>query len=484
MDQDIELTSLRPLHRNTNNANDCEEGYMAEEAIFLTQSIGEASNEEDGNTCPICLETSGILVAGECQHVVCVACVKLLLKTDKRQRLCPMCRTELVVDNLRYVSTGKPLVDEKDFQDLKKAHDNESILLFESSDPGRREVVAFSSCAAFVVVIYMLAIFLEVQLADYHEDYYNEEDFMDIPLACRAPMPLSCQANGRYQCKSVPQVPIVMDDSNDIPLNDARCETENGTFSQKYAWATVVGTGTWISASRNIPIMCDHGHPNHYTLEIYYGDCVDGIGFPNSCADDPECFFSADARRVQWLSKPDIVYSIFDGRDDNRPIRIDPDHNLMVWKMGLPSNQVCRNAIRLSPQEGWYNLKTSLSQGEKPPYSMCGLKLRRERGLFFTVLGVGYPMKATVCLPQADFFVEMSLLILEGSNCDEILNRGPGDAGCITNRTTLFTGCESVTWDTIDGVIYTLFINGGAVEDGHSSPSRGDEGGTIMISRL
>ena len=65
MDQDIELTSLRPLHRNTNNANDCEEGCMAEEAIFLTQSIGEASNEEDGNTCPICLETSGILVAGE-----------------------------------------------------------------------------------------------------------------------------------------------------------------------------------------------------------------------------------------------------------------------------------------------------------------------------------------------------------------------------------------------------------------------------------
>jgi hypothetical protein len=437
-------------------------------------------NEEEALACPICLEPAGNMVAGECQHAVCISCVRQLLSSERSKRLCPMCRAELRVGDLKYVENGVDLSDEDDFQKWQKEEEaGEGALLIKSGRrpdaPTRADWLVLGVCGVFVVLIYALAAVLQARAAESHVEYYNEQVFLNQPLACTPVMPHDCADNGRLQCQEAPVDSSSFPNTNEGPLTLARCDTQNGTVYQKYAWTTVTGTGNWIAASRNLPIMCANDHLNDYHMEVYFGDCTKGQGFSRNCEDDPECPIFTDARQVRWLSEEGVDYYILDERFDNRPLMRDPNHFLVSWDMRIPSNQLCRNAELLNSDGLAHDLKVVEAQ-EKPRFTMCGLELSREDGSWYTIRGKGKPLTAKVCAPRADRMVKLNMVVFEEHNCDDLFSlQEEDDPGCIATRLTQFQDCEILTWDTGRGRLYTLFLSGGG------GPKWG--GGSITITQ-
>jgi hypothetical protein len=145
-------------------------------------------NEEEALACPICLEPAGNMVAGECQHAVCISCVRQLLSSERSKRLCPMCRAELRVGDLKYVENGVDLSDEDDFQKWQKEEEaGEGALLIKSGRrpdaPTRADWLVLGVCGVFVVLIYVLVAVLQPRAAELHVEYYNEQEFLNQPHA-------------------------------------------------------------------------------------------------------------------------------------------------------------------------------------------------------------------------------------------------------------------------------------------------------------
>jgi hypothetical protein len=299
-------------------------------------------------------------------------------------------------------------------------------------------------------------------------EYYNEQEFLSQPkpLACTPVMPRDCAENGRLQCQEAAPVDsssLYNTNEDEGPLMTlARCDTQNGTVYQKYAWTTVTGTGNWIAASRNLPIMCANDHLNNYHMEVYFGDCTKRQGFSRNCEDDPECMIFTDARQIHWLSEEGVTYYILDERFDNRPLMRDhPNHSLVLWNMRIPNNQVCRNAELLDSDGLTHELKAVEAQ-EKSRFTMCGLQLSREDGTWYTIRGKGDYLTAKVCAPRADRMVKLNMVVLEEHNCDALFSlQEEDDPGCVATRFTQFEDCETLTWDTARGRLYTLYISGG-----------------------
>ena len=67
----------------------------------LMANGGDVDEEEDGPTCPICLNTIEIFAVGLCNHPVCSEC-STRLRILCEQKECPICRQDMPMVGRQY----------------------------------------------------------------------------------------------------------------------------------------------------------------------------------------------------------------------------------------------------------------------------------------------------------------------------------------------------------------------------------------------
>ena len=407
---------------------------------------------------------------------------------------------------------------------------------------GRMDRLALSFCVLFMFSMTLIIIVVQVRLAgNFHNDYYNEADYYPSEndfdgemksVKCLPPMPVDCRENGLYQCPPKSQwfasKMIVLNETHPAvyetyPMQVASCTSDilpvlsaskspksEILTNQKYAWATLLGTGGWIRVERYASLSpCDGTELDVYVLDdAQHYTCHSPsssvsqregahVGYAQkSCEIDPLCLLSSqvDLWSVYWLTQKGQVYAIFDERrrHDDLSSELDWDSELGFTMIeDEPTNQICDNAIALEPNfdSPYYFHDQVLVDSRTLPNSLCGVdNLNSNTGLWFQTTAPPRPRSARVQSTQLFVSVcsegdwlsddsSMSLLILRGGECDKFRQLPPDDLKCIASLSVnigIATGsteehpyekgdsnsCRYLGWYTLPNETYTIYFEG------------------------
>ena len=528
---------------------------------------------EDGGLCPLCRAS---LPLKELKYTHDGSC---LTDSDSFQKELNVLKEHYINNDPFDEEEGTALVSSTIRRRSQRRIAISAVLSFiygddgDGGDRGRRmDRLALTFCVLFMFGITLIAIVVQVRLAgNFHNDYYNEAEFYPADQdyfeedmkgggRCSPPMPTDCRDNGLYQCppktakwfsgKNVGHdatafdVVILNQSHSDIyqdyPVQIASCSTtlplvsaEQELFTfQKYAWATVVGTGGWIHVERysSIPpcngteldvYLVDDAHECHSSSSALSQSHVHHEGFAQkSCSFDPNCLaFNPDLWSVEWLSQEGQVYAIFD--EQRRGIDAGSTYEVVEEKSNLrftmladrPTHQLCHNAMYLEPGSAdvsSYEIHgPMLLHDAKPiPKSICGgLEDSTDTNipnirLWFQTRAPLEPgitsnssshVTVSLCSDYYWYVDETyaSLVIVEGTDCNQVMKLMSGDPRCIASLNiesgvpTASTandqpvddgdspGCYNLTWGASPYKIYTVYFEG-------SLPS--DWVGTISVS--
>jgi hypothetical protein len=406
----------------------------------------------------------------------------------------------------------------------------------QTQEQRRHDRLVLSFCILLMFGMTIFAIVIQVRLANTFQrsDYYKEEDFLlddQRSTVCAPQMPADCRDNGRHTCpvkqqqwletkmQSNPAVEneestaatVTLNASHPIirhayPIQLASCSsTDLFTFAmQKYAWATVEGTGGWIRARRSSTMVVPC---NDTYLEVYLGDdCRESRGgFATSCDFDQDCLvYNPDLWTVEWLSQQGVTYAIFDERRDARlssssvaTKKRDHEKEEDSWieldfelLSDVATNQLCDNAVLLKPNALQpYNFDPVPRIYPKPSRNICGWNdLPPENGLWFRTTGTGSNLTVSACSRNDETENSMdhsvALLVLEGRQCQDLLKLKPGDNACIATLNLNATAsvattvtedgsdsfendddssnaaqCQWLTWETRTDQEYTIYLS-------------------------
>jgi hypothetical protein len=425
---------------------------------------------------------------------------------------------------------------------IQRSHDGfEDDESSQTPEQRRHDRLVLSFCILLMFGMTILAILIQVRLANksHRSDYYKEEDFLldnQRSTVCAPQMPADCRDNGRHTCpvkqqqllgttiQSNPAVeneesaatPVTLNASHPIirrsyPIQLASCSsTDLFTFAlQKYAWATVVGTGGWIRARRSSTMVVPC---NDTYLEVYLGeDCRESRGgFTSSCEFDQDCLvYNPDLWTVEWLSQQGVTYAIFDERRDTRlssssssvatkkrDHEKEEDHWIELdfeLLSDVATNQLCDNAVLLKPNaQQPYNFDPVPRIYPKPSHNICGWNgVPPANGLWFRTTGTGTNLTVSACSrnDETEHIMDntVALLVLEGRQCKDLLNLKPGDNACIATLNLNATSapaavatsatqdeshslqydddsanaaqCQWLTWETRNDQEYTIYLS-------------------------